>query len=142
MRFVWMRCWVQGLQAGECLPCLGCCSALPVPPLLPQLVSINKHVLRRREDDTARLATARADAEQRAAAAEGEAAALRQQLEAAQQQLAAERKRGEELVGWMYPLTARVKALEAAQAAGSGADREGERGSGAGQAAAAAIVTS
>lgn len=69
-----------------------------------------------REDDTARLATARADAERRASAAEAEAVALRQQLEAAQQQLAAERARGEELVGLLYPLTARVKALEAAQA--------------------------
>ena len=89
-------------------------------------MSITKHAMCRREDDTARLATARADAERRAAAAEGEAAALRQQLEAAQKQLGAERKRGEELVGLLYPLTARVKALEAAQAAGSCAGREGE----------------
>lgn len=79
-------------------------------------------LLRCREDDTARLATARADAERRAAAAEDEAAALRQQLEAAQQQLAAERKRGEELVGMLYPLTAKVKALQAAAAAGGGGE--------------------
>ena len=74
-----------------------------------------------REDDTARLATERAGAEQRAAAAEAEAAALRAQLEAAQQQLTAEQARGEELVGLLYPLTAKLKALEAAQAGGGGA---------------------
>ena len=51
---------------------------------------------------------------QRAADAEVAAAALRTQLADAEAQLGEERGRNEELVGLLYPLTAKLKALEAA----------------------------
>ncbi|KAL4451532.1 hypothetical protein ABPG75_007194 [Micractinium tetrahymenae] len=82
-----------------------------------------------REDDTARIATERASWQRSAVEAEATVAALRQQLAAVQAAAAAEKERCEQLSASLWPLAARVKALEAAAAAaaagaGGGASAE------------------
>lgn len=84
-----------------------------------------------REDDTACIATEQASWRRSAADAEAAAVALRQELlAAALKTAAAEKERCEYLPASLWPLAARVKALEAAEAMpGTGTEVLAEGGS-------------